>query len=69
MAIIWTFPPCGGFLAGDTVRGITSYAYPTSEYSVKARRNPEKVASEMLSAEWDYRPEGYDARNMERLGQ
>ena len=40
----------GGFVAGDTATGRTSYAYPTSEHANIARRLPDRVAREMMKA-------------------
>ena len=38
----------GGFVAGDTATERTSYAYPTSTHAIDAKRNPAKVAAEMV---------------------
>lgn len=41
----------GAFVAGDSSTKITSYAYPTSIFADGAKKNPEKVAQEMLKEE------------------
>lgn len=51
MNIVYKFETNGGFLAGDTESTFTSYAYPTSEHALKARKNPVKVAREMIANE------------------
>ncbi|MCW2242223.1 hypothetical protein [Azospirillum canadense] len=51
MTILYMHTPEGGFLAGDTETGLTSYAYPTSSDATKAKRNPAKVAAEMMANE------------------
>ena len=38
----------GGFTVGDTETRNTGYAYPTSVHACEAKRNPDKVAREML---------------------
>lgn len=60
----------GGFVVGDTTTNITVYAYPSSEHATKAKKNPAKVAAEMISAELEiaYLHQGeigqtYDANN------
>lgn len=39
----------GGFFAHDTETGATCYAFPSSPSAVAARRNPERVAAEMIA--------------------
>ncbi|UKJ74527.1 hypothetical protein [Azospirillum brasilense] len=51
MAILFMHTPEGGFLAGDTETGLTSYAYPTSTHATRARNHPGKVAAEMMTSE------------------
>ena len=72
MAQVYTFDAQGGFICGDTSTEMTSYAYPTSTYAAQAKRNPVKVATEMLAYEHpSYRRYDsialYDRRNWERL--
>ena len=38
----------GGFTCGDTETGHTAYAYPSSDHAVAAKRDPARVAVEML---------------------
>lgn len=38
----------GGFTCGDTDTEHTAYAYPTSTHATAAKRNPAKVARQML---------------------
>lgn len=71
MAIVFNLESDGGFLAGDTETGFTSYAYPTSTHADFAKRQPgaqAKIAAEMMEVEiaTPYRVE-YDARNWLRL--
>ena len=40
--------PAGGFTCGDTDTEHTAYAYPSSVHATAAKRNPAKVAAEML---------------------
>lgn len=51
MAIHYKLLPDGGFVAGDDVSGLTSYAYPSSVYADSARRRPLTVAKQMLAGE------------------
>ena len=51
MAIKFGFDKAGGFIAVETVSYLGTYAYPTSPRAVEARRNPDKVAAEMIAAE------------------
>jgi len=72
MPIVWKICEDGSFVAGDTVTGVTSYAYPTSLRVAHAKRNPEREAKEMLANERkeDHEtPYGlqYDKHNWERL--
>ena len=39
---------CGGFTCADPETCHTSYAYPSSDHATAAKRNPHKVAAEML---------------------
>lgn len=48
MATVYKLHANGGFTVGDTVTRVTAYAYPTSTHADAARRNPEKVAAEMI---------------------
>ena len=62
----------GGFVAGDSESGMTSYAYPSSPHAVAAKKHAELVAEEMLASERaDYRAipaiREYDRRNWERI--
>jgi hypothetical protein len=43
--------PDGAFVAGDTSTGRTAYAYPTSDHATQAKRQPERVAREMVDRE------------------
>lgn len=43
--------PDGGFLAGDPASGRTAYAYPSSVHEVQARREPGRVAENMMRSE------------------
>jgi hypothetical protein len=59
----------GGFAAGDSISGVTSYAYPSSFYAQHARRKPGAVAAAMLANEnpsLTCRKE-YDQRNWKKL--
>ena len=38
----------GGFTCGDTETMHTAYAYPSSIHATDAKRDPDKVAAEML---------------------
>lgn len=42
----------GGFAVGIAGTNITSYAYPTSELAVRARRHPEHIARYMLDRDY-----------------
>jgi len=60
----------GGFVCGDTESRVTSYAYPTSEHAVLAKRDAAKVAATMLGAERRYgmpHEADYDARMWRKL--
>jgi hypothetical protein len=64
----------GGFVAGDTATERTSYAYPTSTGAIDAKRNPAKVAAEMvdglLPLEGRFRiTADHDARNWRLLNE
>ena len=52
--IVYNLLPDGGFVCGDTQTRATSYAYPTSDHAVAARKNPAKVAIDMVKQanEW-----------------
>ena len=49
--IVFKHTPDGAFVAGDTERRITTYAYPTSTYALAAESEPDSVAAEMLCLE------------------
>ncbi len=70
MPIIHAFDADGGFLAGDTATGLTAYSYPTSPYATRAKRDPAKVAAQLLARETqrvsDYSPQ-YDVHIMAQL--
>lgn len=62
----------GGFVCGDSVTGITSYAYPTSEHATKAKKKPGQVALEMIKWEMNLPRDSdsgrqYDMRNWKLL--
>ena len=61
----------GAFVGGDTDTGITGYAYPTSEHAEEVRKNPLRVASEMVRGQIGYPNsplcKGYNAANWELL--
>jgi hypothetical protein len=50
MAIQFKLLADGGFVAGDTETGRTSYAYPTSPHATMARTMPERIAAEMIAS-------------------
>jgi hypothetical protein len=71
--IVYKLDERGGFTAGDTETGITSYAYPSSVWAVTARSKPMKAAQLMISMERECMHESdyakaYDARNWVTLG-
>ena len=45
---IYNLDAQGGFTCGDTETGHTAYAYSSSEHATAAKRDPAKVAVEML---------------------
>ena len=49
--ILYKMQPDGSFVAGDTERDVTAYAYPTSPNAVKAQRDPVGVAKDMTFRE------------------
>ena len=51
MTLLYKHDDLGGFIVGDTSNGITCFAYPTSTNSTRARKNPDKVANEMMQRE------------------
>lgn len=74
MAIVFGFDGSGGFTAGDTVTGRTSYAYPTSFHATTAKRSAVRTAMQMMEDEnalgdWRDAPEyrAKDARHWEVL--
>lgn len=73
MAIIHKFDQSGGFAAGDTDTGLTSFAYPSSTHATDAKRNADKVAAEMMANEkpLDFFPvylrEGFAAQHARML--
>ena len=46
--LLWTIEPDGGFRAGDTGTGLTSYAFPTSMLAEMALKSPDDAAFLML---------------------
>jgi len=70
MAIVYTFDKDGAFIAGNTFNELTCYAYASSTHATQAKRNPGKVAAEMMRNE---RPtplhdrSEYDARNWKKI--
>ena len=72
MAIVCGFDEDGGFIAGDTVTGRTSYAYPTSFHATTAKRSAVRTAVRMMRQENEntcrcQHADQYDARNWARL--
>lgn len=73
MTIKFKILPDGGFVAGDTESGLTSYAYPSSPYAISARKNPAKVAATMIRGEgalsrtYSEHAKEYDRKNWETL--
>ena len=74
MAIVFAFDDDGGFIAGDTATGRTSYAYPTSHYATCAKRAAMRTAILMMrqeneSGEWRDGTDGkrYDSKNWSYL--
>ena len=72
--IVHRLLPDGGFVAGDTDTGETSYAYPTSESATRAKRHAELIAAEMVkranaAASWIplHIAQPYNARNWATL--
>ncbi len=51
MTIQYHIDQDGSFTAGDVDSGVTAYAYPSSEHAQQAKRNPLKVAEEMIQGE------------------
>jgi hypothetical protein len=49
--IVYNLLPDGGFVCGDTETKRTSYAYCSSPHADAAKRNPAKVALEMMAKE------------------
>lgn len=71
--ILFGFTEDGGFVAGDSRTGRTTYAYPTSTYAVHAKHDPIKVAKTMITFtnHEPYVPatcDPYDHRNWTTLG-
>ena len=72
MTIVFGFDDVGGFIAGDTVTGRTSYAYPSSHHAVTAKRSAVRTAVQMMRQENEntcrcQHADQYDARNWARL--
>ena len=73
--IVYRMLDDGGFVAGDTATERTSYAYPTSTYATQAKRHPDRVAAEKMTAENIHRYGNpaifvdYDARNWSLLNE
>ena len=72
MNVVFKMLPDGGFVAGDTVSRLTSYAYPSSPHAETAKKHPRGAASNMLAnEEQHYRAlnsvKEYDARNWKIL--
>lgn len=71
--ILYAIDQFGGFTAGDTESGYTSYAYPSSEHAQDAKHDPEDAAMEMIASELNWtRPEylseiTYDILNWKRI--
>ena len=70
--IYHAFTKEGYFVAGDSVTGITSIAYPTSEYAEEAKKNAGQTAIEMIAAELstfhgEEAGKAYDLRNWMKL--
>lgn len=72
--IKFNFTNEGGFVAGDTDTGHTSYAYPASIHAKQAKREPAKVAAEMMAGVHQTNPycypevvKTYDAHNWPRI--
>ena len=51
--ILYYLRPDGAFIAGDTQRHVTAYAYPTSPHAQEARARPGIVAERMMAGEVD----------------
>lgn len=51
MPIIHGFDQSGGFIAADTDTGRSAYAYVTSSAATRAKRNPDKVAADLMRVE------------------
>lgn len=51
MTIKHTFDASGGFVVGDTTSGLTAYAFPSSSHANLAKRDPDKVARQMIASE------------------
>lgn len=51
--ILYYLRPDGAFIAGDTKRHVTAYAYPNSPHAVEARARPAIVAERMIVSEAD----------------
>lgn len=56
MNITYKHDANGGFTVKLANSNISCYAYPTSIGAIKARKNPEKVAREMMTAELAFLP-------------
>lgn len=72
MTIYYAHDAQGAFIAGDTITGLTSYAYPFSPHAYDARTGAELIARVMLigarrcAVSADIRAD-YDARNWDAL--
>jgi len=47
MALDYGFDAAGGFYVLDHERRVADYAYPTSAWAARAKKNPAKTAAEM----------------------
>jgi len=69
--IVYELLTDGGFVAGDTETGFTSYAYPTSSHATMAKRQASRVAAEMVKSANAFGDivgrSDYDARNWHKL--
>lgn len=68
--IVFRMDAQGGFTAGDTVTRLTAYCYPTSFNAVIARKQPERIAHELIKGAKLFATldrADYDARNWATL--
>lgn len=71
---VHVFTSDGGFVAGDSITGLTAYAYPTSVDAETAKRDAARIAMEMLNHEISHSyahasesGKDYDRRNWKLL--